>query len=188
LAVPSVAGGPFLGLLSLHSASREQRETEEKTFISSMCIMPDKRAIRQACFDMLQSKLAALEKRIQEAQAAASEDSKSSAGDKYETSREMVKQEIEKASTQLRHFRRMEEVLRQLDAARAVDTVDFGSLVQSNEGIYYFSVSLGKVPVDDRTTIYALSITSPLGKALQGKREGEQVSFRGRTIAIESLG
>jgi transcription elongation GreA/GreB family factor len=148
--------------------------------------MLPKPRIHQACIDLLQSKIDALEVRIQDAQQAATEDTKSSAGDKFETAREMMKQEIDKASAQLATFQRMQGWLGQLRPEQVTEQVAFGSLLHSNEGIYYFAVSLGKITLDDHV-VYALSMASPLGQALAGKRVGDQVTFRGRTLRIQDL-
>ncbi len=145
-----------------------------------------KSQVHRACLALIRSKIAALDIRIQEAQEAATEDTKSSAGDKYETSREMIQQEIDKATAQVATFAQMEEWLRRVEPSQKRRTIAFGSLVRSNEGWYYFTVSLGKVSVEGQT-VYALSMASPLGQALADKTTGETVSFRGREVRIEEV-
>ena len=145
-----------------------------------------KTQIHQACLTSLESKIERLKKEIQDAQDAAAEDTKSSAGDKFETSREMIKLEINKYNTQLAQTEKMYQMLRQLNPASTKSEVSYGSLVISNEGNYYFSVSLGKVVFDGKNAI-ALSMASPIGKALQGKSKGEIISFMSREIIIEDI-
>ena len=67
-----------------------------------------------------------------------------------------------------------------------MDHIGFGSLVTTNEGVYYFSVSLGKVLLDGQL-FFALSMASPIGKALAGRKAGDEVLFMGRKIRIEHL-
>jgi len=145
-----------------------------------------KSQVHRACLALIRSKIAALETQIQDAQEAATEDTKSSAGDKYETSREMIQQEIDKATAQVATFVQMEEWLRRVEPSQKQRNIVFGSLVRSNEGWYYLSVSLGKVSVEGQT-VYALSMASPLGQALAGKTAGEKVIFRGREVHIEGV-
>ncbi|MCI4669372.1 MAG: 3-oxoacyl-ACP synthase [Bacteroidia bacterium] len=145
-----------------------------------------KKSIHQACLDQLQQKKAILNKQISDAQTAASEDTKSSAGDKYETSREMMKQEINKASQQLAIYEKMEEILVKLKPDTPSDKVSLGSLIKTNEGWYHFSVSLGQVKIE-KSKVYVLSLASPLGKEMLNKTEGEEINFRGRKILIEKV-
>ncbi len=139
--------------------------------------------LHQACLTQVKQKIATLEAAIADAQQAASEDTKSSAGDKFETSREMMKLEIDKASSQLSLVLAMQEQLRQLRPDVCKDRIGAGSLVTTNEGMYYFSVSLGKIVLED-VTYYALSLVSPLGKALLHHEKGDRVDCMGRTIEV----
>lgn len=150
-------------------------------------MLPLKSSLHQACINQVESKIATLEKAIQDAQQAASEDTKSSAGDKFETSREMMKLEINKNGLQLKQALEMMRYLNQINPETQKDTVGFGSLISTNEGIYYFSVSLGKVKTEDQS-FFALSMASPIGKALANKKAGDEITFMGRTIRIEEIG
>ncbi len=148
-----------------------------------MSLLPSKTDVHAAVVDLLQSKIEGLSVRIAEAQQAASEDTKSSAGDKFETSREMIRQEIDKANAQLGSFRQMQVLVEKISVGQKSGEVGFGSLVETSEATYFFSVSLGKLGVKGKE-VYALSLASPLGKSLHGKRVGEKVSFRGRDLEI----
>ncbi|MEO0896389.1 MAG: 3-oxoacyl-ACP synthase [Bacteroidota bacterium] len=145
-----------------------------------------KKEIHQLSLETLAVKKQRLEKQILDAQQAAAEDTKSSAGDKYETSREMMKQEINKANQQLAILEKMEEVLMKVPLDQKKNEVGLGSLVECNEGIYFFSVSLGQIKWKGKS-VYLLSLAAPLGKMLVGKKEGEKLDFRGRDIEIQSI-
>jgi transcription elongation GreA/GreB family factor len=143
-------------------------------------------ALHQACIELLNQKTASLERAIADAQQAASEDTKSSAGDKFETSREMIKREIDKNNAQLRNALEMLQHLQQLNPGSLKEKVSYGSLVETPEGIYYFSVSLGKVMLEGKS-YFALSMASPIGQALKDRSAGQEFSFRGRNIRIEGI-
>ena len=145
-----------------------------------------KPAVLQACLDLIAEKSTELRASIRDAQEAANEDTKSSAGDKFETTREMMTQEIDKANGQLSVLAEMKVLLDKVKPDGRMDKVGFGSLVTTNEGLYFFSVSLGKVPVDGET-VYALSMASPMGQAMAGATTGQKVSFRGRDILVKSI-
>lgn len=152
--------------------------------------MPDFSPFKQSVLSVLDQRLTEKidqhKRRIADAQTAASEDTKSSAGDKFETSREMIKQEINKIVQQLSLAEEMKEVAQKLASVSSVDTVAPGSLVHTSESWYYLSVAFGKLLVDD-TIVYALSATSPLGKELIGKKKGETIPFRSREIEILNI-
>ncbi len=142
-----------------------------------------KKAIHAACLTSIRIKKEGQEKLIKEAQEAAAGDTKSSAGDKYETAREMIKQEIDKANHQLAIYERMEEALMKIDPNQSLQSVAPGSLIQTNEGTYFFSVSLGRVKAE-KADVYVLSMASPLGKAMKGMTKGQELEMRGRKIEI----
>ena len=143
----------------------------------------DKGAIHAHCSQLLEEKITGLQSRIEDAQQAASEDTKSSAGDKFETSREMIKQEINKLSQQARLNTDMLRSMQQLSPDKSSSQVEFGSLAKTSEGIYYFAVSLGKVDWEGQS-LFVLSMASPLGQALMHKKAGDSIDFRGREIKI----
>lgn len=146
----------------------------------------EKVRLHQRCIQLLEEKITALEKNIQEIQQANSEDTKSSAGDKFETSREMMKQEMDKLGARQSQAVEMLKFLRQIDPHLQKDRVGAGSLVFTNEGTYFFSVSLGKVLMNGQP-YFALSMNAPVGKALFNRKAGEEVDFMGRKIRINEI-
>lgn len=145
-----------------------------------------KQQVHAQCLQILEDKRARLEHSIADAQKAASEDTKSSAGDKFETSREMLKQEINKHSQQLSMTSKMLQQFSQIDPTQKLDSIAFGSLVETNEGWYYFSASLGKVETEAKNC-FALSMVSPIAKVLANLKAGDEVSFMKRKIKVLSI-
>lgn len=110
-------------------------------------------------------------------------DTKSSAGDKHETARAMAQIEIEKNEVQLNKIQKQKEELLKLPFQKKFSKVDLGSLVYTNQENYFFSIGHGKIELDEGV-FYAISLASPIGVALQGKREGDAISFQARDINI----
>lgn len=142
--------------------------------------------LHQHCLNLLDEKINSLKTLIQEAQQSASEDTKSSAGDKFETGREMLKQEINKHNTQLAKTTEMRQQLQALHPEQVSEKIALGSLVLTNEGYYYLSVSLGKIEIE-KTGYFLLTLASPLGKALLHREKGEEVLFMARKIVIKEV-
>ena len=142
-----------------------------------------KQQIHASTLATLEGKIAALKKSIADLQQAASEDTKSSAGDKFETSREMMKLEIEKNNVQLRQLNSMKQLLAKCKPDQPSEEIRLGALVKSNEGLYYFAAPLGKVEAAGESC-FVLSLASPIGKALLGKKAGESIAFMKREIEV----
>jgi hypothetical protein len=58
-----------------------------------------------------------------------------------------------------------------------------GSLVNTNTGNYYLSISLGKLTLHAKD-YFLISAVTPIGKLLIGKSIGDSVSFNGKSIEI----
>ena len=125
-------------------------------------------------------------KLIDEAKTAVRQDSKSSMGDKYETGREMMALEMRKLMEQLQVNSQLKQVLSELTTNLTSEKIAVGSMIRTSIGIFYLSVSLGKISVEGHS-IFALSAVSPLGKLLMNKREGDNLIFNGKTVEITSL-
>lgn len=114
------------------------------------------------------------------------EDTKSSAGDKYETGREMIQQEIDTMSLRMREIRAMQNELNILPVKEESAVVISGSLVQMNSGIYFLGLSLGKIEVNNEC-VYAISTHSPLGKMILNRRVGDKIDLNQGSHEILSI-
>lgn len=113
-------------------------------------------------------------------------ETKSSAGDKFETGRAMMQLEQEKAEVQLANAVKLKHTLNQIDLDKKHQQVNHGCLVITNQLNYIISIAVGKLLVENED-YYAISLSSPIGKLLLGKSIGEEVTFRGRTIRILNI-
>lgn len=111
------------------------------------------------------------------------QETKSSAGDKYETSREMLNAEINKLSGQVQQFHIMKQTLAHAKCKNTSRKIQLGSLAETSTGSYFISVPIGKIQLETET-VFAIGINSPIAKALLGKTKGEQVIFRSQTLEI----
>ncbi len=116
-------------------------------------------------------------------QQGANADTKSTAGDKHETARAMAQLEVEMLSKQLGEINKSVDLLKRIPIRNTSDTMQPGSVVETSIGTFYLSVGLGNIQVDGKT-IMAISIESPLAKAILGKKSGENIEWRGDTIKI----
>ncbi len=110
-------------------------------------------------------------------------ETKSSAGDKFETSREMMSQARESISGRIEALKEQVYFLSQVQAKSSIKKVSSGSLVETNEGYFFFGLALGNLNFRGEQ-IVALSFQSPLGKAFLDKEVGDMVEFRGRIFSL----
>ena len=138
--------------------------------------MTTKEKLHQACLLQLTERIADLKNRIAAITESRNSETKSSAGDKYETSRAMMQMEEDKVMAQLELAKQMQSQLRQLDPTVKDDTIRLGSLVKTRARNYYLSIGLGKL-VLDKTIYYSISTDSPIGKLLLGNEKGVTIVF-----------
>lgn len=137
--------------------------------------------------------MALIDERIESAQVAIASakesrdsETKSSVGDKYETGRTLMQQEVEKNRVQLHKTERLKTELGNIDLKKKFDKVEFGSLVSDGKNLYFISTALGNIEVDGKSC-FCISLASPIGKALHNKSVGDKVTFMGRTIEIVAI-
>ena len=144
----------------------------------------NKSEILQIIQDKLSAKIENLERLINETRASNNE-TKSSMGDKFETSREMVQQEINTLQIQLNENRNARNSLKQINT-NLHQTIGLGTLVETDKGLFYIAVSLGEIVFNEKK-IFVISTESPLGKILFGKKKGEEISLNNMKQTINAV-
>lgn len=145
--------------------------------------MLDKSSVLDALQIEVNSRVKALEKALDDSRAEMVSESKSTAGDKHETGRAMAQLEQEKLGRQVLSARELKMAIAQIKANENHTEIQFGSLVKASNGVFFFSVGIGKLIVEN-DSIFCLTMTSPLGNLLKGKSAGESIHFNGKTISI----
>jgi transcription elongation GreA/GreB family factor len=144
-----------------------------------------KEIIKYICEELLERNLE-FKRQIESTIESLNNETKSSAGDKYETSREMTSREFQNIKETLVLNASMLDDLQKIDAERAYHRVELGSLVITNEGNYFISVAFGKIKIEGKEC-YAISKSAPLAKAMLGMSIGERIKFQQRSIEIKNI-
>ncbi len=113
-------------------------------------------------------------------------DTKSSAGDKYETSREMAQLELNKLESQLSKTKILLNELKKASNLKKYTQVEAGSLVYTNTNIYFISIPFGKI-ICNGIEVFVISSASPLGSALLHKKIGDGFTFQSNNIDILNI-
>ncbi|MBX0290820.1 3-oxoacyl-ACP synthase [Hymenobacter sp. HSC-4F20] len=138
------------------------------------------------CLAYVQERIEACQAAITAAQESANSETKSSAGDKYETGRAMAQNERDRNAVQLQQARQLLGELQRINPHAACDTVRPGALVRTSMGRFYISISAGKLTLDGQEC-FAVSAAAPVAVTLSGRQAGEQVVFNGKPLRIESV-
>jgi hypothetical protein len=146
-----------------------------------------KSAVYQIAISQLKQKEALLAEERKNIIESILEEEKNSAGDKYETSRETMTQDLNSLEKQIKQSNLdLEELYRLQTIKDTPPTVQEGALVQLGTEWFLLAVSMGQVKVGDKS-IFLLSKNSPLGELLVGKKKGEAIQFRGKSQSINEI-
>jgi transcription elongation GreA/GreB family factor len=162
--------------------------------ISAICrscslyyMVTDKSACYTACLEYVQVRLIAARAGMAAAQESSNSETKSSAGDKYETGREMANQERDRHAAQLHEAQKLLADLQKLNPELPSDTVRTGALVTTSLGLFYLSIGAGKLHMADGREFLAVSPVAPVILALSGKKAGEEVTFNGKKVQVVAV-
>ena len=145
-----------------------------------------KREVYNLCQVYINDRIQTVKTAMDIAQASANDETKSSAGDKYETGRAMMQLELEKNSVQLAEANKLKQTLGQLDPDKHTDTVQLGSLVTTNHGHFYLSISAGQLKLKE-SIVFAVSTASPVGTKLAGLKKGDSFQLNGKEYTIQQV-
>jgi hypothetical protein len=149
--------------------------------------MPDiKEELHKQCTAYVQKRMDEAEKAFKAAEQASNDDTKSSAGDKYETGRAMMQQEKDRNTTQLNEANKLMVALNRISAKGSSAIADTGSLVITDNGKFYIAISAGILTVDGES-YFAVSPASPIGIKLKGLKVGDGFDLNGKGYKVEGV-
>lgn len=140
-----------------------------------------KPALHALCHAFIEQRISAARTAMRAAQESSSSETKSSAGDKYETGREMANAERDRNAAHMQQAQQLQAELARLNPDAACDTVRPGALVSTSMGTFYLGISAGKL---DGTDVFAVSPAAPVAVALKGRRAGEEAMFNGKAVRV----
>ena len=145
-----------------------------------------KKELHQLCANYVHKIMEAAELAVADAQKASADDTKSSAGDKYETGREMMQQETNRNITQLNEANKLMVALNRISTTGVSVYAGPGSVIITNNGNFYLSISAGSLMLNGKT-YFAVSPASPVGRIFNGKKAGDEFVLSGKHYKIESV-
>lgn len=135
---------------------------------------------------LLDEKLSIAWNAMQAAQASANEESKSSAGDKYETGRAMAQNERDRYAQQYEVLRQERLQLERKELTQTCQKGELGALIETDEATFFIAISLGTVETESGK-VFVISPASPIGGQLLGKKTGDSFLFNRKTSVITGM-
>jgi transcription elongation GreA/GreB family factor len=145
-----------------------------------------KKELFRQCNDYVQKRMETVRQSLAESQQASNDETKSSAGDKYETSREMMQQETNRNIAHLNELNKLMVALNTIGTQGKSTSVENGSVVITNKARFYIAISAGILTVHS-DNYYAISPASPIGHKLLGKSAGDELNVNGTVYKIEGV-
>lgn len=144
-----------------------------------------KETLLNDCKKVLNERLENANSAMQAAQEAANGEEKSSAGDKYETSRAMGHRDRDMYARQLveakNELQKLEKI--NLESSEFIKT---GSLIEFGNNLYFIATGIGKIEILGRLVII-ISKESPLSVNLIGKKINDEIFFNGKKLKIDNV-
>jgi hypothetical protein len=145
-----------------------------------------KKELYRQCVIYAQKRAEAAKEALDDAQAASIDDTKSSAGDKYETTREMMQQETDRNLAQLNEANKLKVALSTISTSGISETAEPGSLVITDNGSFYLAISAGTITVNN-DKYYAVSPASPIGLKLKGLKSGNNFTLNDKSYLVKQV-
>ena len=142
-----------------------------------------KEELLEECREFIQQRIDVSQKAMDNAQDSANNETKSSAGDKFETGRAMMQMEVDKNARQLSEASRVKLLLDMVNPEMIYDKVRFGSVVKTDLANYFIAISAGRIIVED-VKYYAISPQAPLAIEMLQKKVGDTISFNEKPLKI----
>jgi transcription elongation GreA/GreB family factor len=98
----------------------------------------------------------------------------------------MAQQELDRLGTQQAKTQALIAELARVPLDRTFDRAGFGSLVTTDHGIHFIAIGLGRVALEGKE-VFVVSLASPMGHAMNGKRVGDTVELNGKRITILAI-
>ncbi len=117
----------------------------------------------------INNKIIQFENSISDLKQSAENEGKSSAGDKYETAREMISQEINKVENQIKIFKNYLKSINKINLELINKLVSFGAIVETDKEIFFISVPYGKLIYKEHEVI-CISPEAPLSLLMQNSK------------------
>lgn len=145
-----------------------------------------KKRLQKKCIAIIEKRIHNIRISMNAAQATANNEEKSSAGDKFETSRAMSHLEKDMYAKQLSSNMKEIESLHSVDCNKIYNSAERGSFVNCGTISFFIASGLGKLSFENEI-VFFVSPVAPVLKILSGKTTGETIIFNKEQYTIKDV-
>jgi transcription elongation GreA/GreB family factor len=138
------------------------------------------------CLAYADIRIHAIEKTMQDAQESANSETKSSMGDKYETTRSMMQLDKVMNTKQLLEANKLKNDLLKIDIDKVHTSAQAGCLIITSQANYFIAIGAGKFSIEGND-YFVISSTSPIGTLLINRKIGDEIVFNTQKITIAQI-
>ena len=142
-----------------------------------------KERLYKACEAYVEERIKRIEAAMAGLESDLENETKSSAGDKYETGREMINLEINKLAEQLQQFKNLRNTLNIAKSRTNNGSAQLGTAVKTNMANYFIAIPADRIIVDG-DEYFAIGANSPIALLLLHRKVGEEITFNGKSAEI----
>jgi hypothetical protein len=140
----------------------------------------------EKCTDYIDQQINNIQEALTEAKESGNDETKSSAGDKHETGRAQMHLEQEKNAKQLQEAINLKRLLSKINPNDRSGKVVQGSIVKTDKGNFFISISAGKFIVDS-IDYFAISPLSPIAQILKTAKVKQEIEFNGKKYMVKEI-
>lgn len=145
-----------------------------------------KEKVYKQCIAILLDRITELKSALDSITASGNNETKSSAGDKYEIARSMMHIEQENLARQISELSDQREELQKINLAIKSKNIVKGSLIFTDKANFFLSSGIGKIQIEN-IIFYAISTQSPLGIKFMGAKKGDQIKMNTVSYTIKEV-
>jgi transcription elongation GreA/GreB family factor len=147
--------------------------------------MSIKNELLQACLDHVNKRISSYKSEIETIKESIESNDKSSDEDDDSGNGKLFN-DLEKNAQHLNDASKTLDTLKLINPKISNDNVVLGSLVSTDKGDFFISISVGKIDIESKS-YFAISLHSPIGMLLKNKTVNETITFNGNTYTIKAI-
>jgi hypothetical protein len=145
-----------------------------------------KKLVKSECLKQINQRIANAKAAIAQAQDAANSSDKSTAGDKYETSRAMGQIDSDMNAKQLLEAEQELSFLEKIDVGTLTDSIKIGSIFEMSDILFFVAIGLGPIKIDDKR-VMVVSSKSPFYENIKTMKAGNVFEFMDKMDQIKMV-
>ena len=95
--------------------------------------------------------------------------------------------DFEKYAEYLNQAQEMKEKLSAIDLDHYSESVNFGSVVETDKDLYFVAVPIGEIELEDGSKVFSISTEAPIYQVMKDKKAGDRFSFKEKEREIKKV-